>query len=103
MCLCGSIYHISQLGLKYMKQLLFILLILFSGTLSATTPFLPEKSGSATLLSSVKESYKLSGYHLAALARKVLYKETPQEDLYLYILHPQIKSETALPAIVYFT
>jgi len=86
-----------------MKQLFFIILILFSGTLFGKTPFLPEKPDSATSLSAVKESYKLSGHHLAALAGKVLYKETPQEDLYLYILRPQIKSETALPAIVYFT
>jgi len=87
-----------------MKRLFFILLSLFSGTLLfAETPFSPAKTDSATSLSTVQESYKLSGQHLAALARKVLYKETPQEDLYLYILRPQIKSGTALPAIVYFT
>ena len=87
-----------------MKQLFFVLLILFSGTLLfAGTPFSPAKPDSATSLSAVKESYKLSGHHLAALAQKVRYKETPQEDLYLYILRPQIKSGKALPAIVYFT
>jgi len=86
-----------------MKQLLFILLILFSGTVCARTPFLSEKQDSATSLSTVKESYKLSGHHLAALAEKVLYKKTPQEDMYLYVLRPQAKSGKALPAIVYFT
>lgn len=87
-----------------MKQLSLIILILFSGTtLSAGTPFSPEKPDSATSLTAVAESYKLSGVHLAALAWKVRYKETPQEDLYLYILCPQIKSEKAMPAIVYFT
>jgi len=86
-----------------MKQLLFVLVILFSGTLFAETPFVPAKPDSATSLYTVKDSYKLSGKHLAALAYKVRYKETPLEDLYLYILRPQIKSGYALPAIVYFT
>jgi len=86
-----------------MKLPLFLLLILFSGIISAKTPFSPEKPDSATSLSAVKESYKLSGLHLAALATKVLYKKTPQEDLYLYILRPQIKTDKTLPAIVYFT
>lgn len=86
-----------------MKKLLFVLLILLSGTLFAETPFAPAKPDSATSLSTVKDSYLLSGRHLAALAQKVRYKETPQEDLYLYILRPQIKSDKALPAIVYFT
>lgn len=87
-----------------MKNLLSFFLITISGTLCAQNlSFSPEKPDSATSLSAVKESYKLSGHHLAALARKVQYKETPQEDLYLYILYPQIKSEKALPAIVYFT
>jgi len=86
-----------------MKNFFVILLILISGALSAVTPFSPEKSDSATSLSEVKESYKLSVHHLAALAEKVLYKKTRQEDMYLYILRPQAKSEKALPAIVYFT
>jgi acetyl esterase/lipase/predicted enzyme related to lactoylglutathione lyase len=86
-----------------MKQLFFILLILFSGTLYARIPFAPEQADSATSLSTVKVSYKLSGKHLAALAEKVLYKRTPQEDMYLYILRPQTNSGNGLPAIVYFT
>jgi hypothetical protein len=45
-----------------MKQLLFILLILLSGTsLFAGNPFAPAKPDSATSLSEVKENYKLSG------------------------------------------
>lgn len=86
-----------------MKNFFVIILILISGTLSAITPFSPEKPDSATSLYAVKESYKLSGKHLAALAEKVLYKKTPQEDMYLYILRPQSKAKKALPAIVYFT
>ncbi len=87
-----------------MKQLFFILLIFLSDTtISVGNQFVSTKSDSATSLSQVKESYKLSVHHLAALAEKVLYKKTPQEDLYLYILRPQGKSGKALPAIVYFT
>lgn len=86
-----------------MKQLFFLLPLLFSAVIQAQTPIPVAKPDSATSLSVVKESYKLSGPHLAALAEKVLYKKTPQEDMYLYILRPQEKSEKALPAIVYFT
>ena len=86
-----------------MKRIIFFFLILFSGMIQAKTTFIPEKPDSATSLSSVKESYKLSGKHLAALAEKVLYKKTPQEDMYLYILRPLMKTKKALPAIVYFT
>jgi acetyl esterase/lipase len=90
--------------LKMFKPLVFAsLLILLSGTLNARNPFPPEKPDSVTSLSDVQESYKLSGKHLAALAEKVLYKKTPQEDLYLYILRPMGKTIKALPAIVYFT
>jgi acetyl esterase len=86
-----------------MKQIFFFILIIISGNLSARTPFSPAKPDSATSLSAVKESHKLSGNHLAALALKILYKKTQQEDMYLYILRPQVKSKKALPAIVYFT
>lgn len=86
-----------------MKNFFVIILILIFGPLSATTPFSPEKPDSATSLSAVELSYKLSGKHLAALAEKVLYKKTPQEDMYLYILRPQSNAKKALPAIVYFT
>ncbi|MEI8113138.1 MAG: alpha/beta hydrolase, partial [Bacteroidia bacterium] len=86
-----------------MKQLFFILLILLSGTLSARVSFAPAQADSATSLSTVKESYTLSGKHLAALAQKIRYKKTQQEDMYLYLLRPISLSSEALPAIVYFT
>lgn len=86
-----------------MKQILFLLLILTTGMLQAKTSFVPEKSDSVTSLESVKESYKLSGENLAALAEKILYKKTPQEDMYLYLLRPLEKTGKPLPAIVYFT
>jgi len=87
-----------------MKQtIFFILLILFSGTIQAKNNYFPEKQDSVTSLENVQESYKLSGRNLAALAEKILYKKTPQEDMYLYLLRPMGKTEKALPAIVYFT
>lgn len=85
------------------KLLVTFIFIQNTFVLLAREPFFQAKPDSATSLSSVKESYKLSGHHLAALAEKVLYKKTPQEDMYLYILRPQVKSRNALPAIVYFT
>lgn len=85
------------------KPFFAVFLFLFYGTLFARNPISPEKPDSATSLSAVKESYKLSGQHLAVLAEKVLYKKTPQEDMYLYVLRPLGKSGKALPAIVYFT
>ncbi len=84
-----------------MKTLsLLILLIAFSGMSIGRSI---EPSDSITTLKNVKESYKLPGKALEALAEKVLYKKTPQEDMYLYILRPMVKSKKALPAIVYFT
>lgn len=87
-----------------MKQsFFFIILILISGTIQAKILWHPERKDSVTSLANVAESYKLSGKHLAALAEKVLYKKTPQEDMYLYILRPLGKTKKVLPAIVYFT
>ncbi|WP_207421575.1 alpha/beta hydrolase [Desertivirga brevis] len=48
-------------------------------------------------------SYLLPGKDLMAMSEKILYKETPQEDIYLYLLRPVKKSREGLPAIIYFT
>lgn len=48
-------------------------------------------------------SYTLPGTRLMAIAEKILYKKTPQEDMYLYLLRPAGKHKKKLPAIVYFT
>jgi acetyl esterase len=82
---------------------LFIFITLFSGTVQANNYCSIEKPDSVTSLVNVNESYKLSGKNLAALAEKILYKNTAQEDMYLYLLRPLGKSKNALPAIVYFT
>ncbi len=49
------------------------------------------------------ETYLIPGDQLCEIAEKVLYKETPQEDMYLYILRPEGDQTEPLPAIVYFT
>ncbi len=87
-----------------MKKI-FFLIVLFSigGNVKAGNYSISQQKDSVTSLENVAESYKLSGKNLAALAEKVLYKKTPQEDLYLYLLRPVTKSKKALPAIVYFT
>lgn len=48
-------------------------------------------------------SYTLPGTQLMALAEKILYKKTLQEDMYLYLLRPAGKHKKPLPAIIYFT
>jgi len=88
-----------------MKKILSLCFVFFCIliTNAQTTNVSSLKQDSITLLNDVVESYKLSGRNLAAIAEKVLYKKTPQEDLYLYLLRPKNSSGKALPAIVYFT
>ena len=87
-----------------MKKI-FYLIVLFSigGNVKAGNYSIGQQKDSVTSLENVAESYKLSGKNLAALAEKILYKKTPQEDMYLYLLRPVTKSKKALPAIIYFT
>jgi len=47
--------------------------------------------------------YTLPGTQLMGMAKKLLYKKTPQEDMYLYVLNPAGKAKKPLAAIVYFT
>jgi acetyl esterase len=48
-------------------------------------------------------SYTLTGDELVKHSEKYLYKKTPQEDMYLYLLRPEKSGKNPLPAIVYFT
>ncbi len=94
-----------------MRQLLFsVLFLLISGIIHAcfTNNLITDKSeafqkDSVTSLAQVHESYKLSGKNLMALSEKILYKKTPQGDMYMYLLRPLEKSNKLLAAIVYFT
>ena len=47
--------------------------------------------------------YQLPDNTILGMAEKILYKKTPQEDMYLYLLRPRGKPARPLPAIVYFT
>ena len=81
--------------------LAIVWLVSFSG---AFNPGMGQEiKDSVTSLAKVRESYKLSGLNLKNLAEKLLYKQTPQEDLYLYLLRPDTHAKKALPVIVYFT
>jgi acetyl esterase len=48
-------------------------------------------------------TFLIPGDTLCATAEKVVYKKTPQGELLLYILRPEINRTAPLPAIVYFT
>jgi acetyl esterase/lipase len=94
-----------------MKQLLFFIFLTFIFTNTGVHPenfSEPANTGypkedSVTSLEHIKESYKLTGKNLTALAEKFLYKKTSQGDLYLYLLRPEGKRKEDLSAIVYFT
>jgi len=94
-----------------MKQALYLfILLVVAGNLVAresenkTGSILTgQQRDSVTSLKGVKVSYTLSNKNLVNLAEKILYKKTPQEDMYLYLLRPDTKSKKPLPAIVYFT
>ncbi|MGC1391840.1 MAG: alpha/beta hydrolase [Bacteroidales bacterium] len=94
-----------------MKKFFFsVFLVVISGSIQASSTGNLIISKNRTLqkdsvisLINVKESYKLSGSNLTALAEKILYKKTPQGDLYMYLLRPDGKLKKPVPAIVYFT
>ena len=87
-----------------MKSILFFLILLVSG-FSFGSDF-NSKSNKQALKQSTKIpkiSYTLPGKELMSLSEKILYKKTPQEDMYFYLLRSERKTKKALPAIIYFT
>jgi acetyl esterase/lipase len=86
------------------KNILFAaVLLIITGNCKAGNFVGSGLKDSITSLTNVQESYTLSGKNLMALAEKILYKKTPQEDMYLFVLRPIQKSKKPMPAIVYFT
>lgn len=78
-----------------MKRLLCLIILV--GFIADT-----QSETSKISLENIRESHELSGKNLLAAAEKILYKKTPQGDLYLYVLRPLRKSDKPLPAIVDF-
>jgi acetyl esterase/lipase len=69
--------------------------------------FIPEYSIDLLLEQQHEElprvTFTLPGTRLKSIAEKILYKNTPQEDMYLYLLRPEGSHKNVLPAIIYFT
>jgi len=89
------------------KTKLILVLIAISGCFVGFKPYKIHHLGyqqsvaKDTLLPKI--SYTLPGDQLVALSEKILYKKTPQGDMYLYLLRPEKLASKSLPAIVYFT
>jgi acetyl esterase len=91
-----------------MKKITLLLILLFTVCIAFTSkmseiycPTNLQNTFKDTILPKV--SYTLPGTKLVTLSTKILYKQTPQGDLYLYLLRPEKTSKKVLPAIVYFT
>lgn len=82
------------------KLLLLSAFCLIMGSTSCST-LIHAKNDRDTLANAA--IYTLPGTQLMAMAKKFLYKKTPQEDMYLYVLHPAGKIKKPLAAIIYFT
>ena len=88
-----------------------ILYILFLLVVKVSFGFTANNKSEPNLINQVQQpvskspkiSYTLPGKELMLLAEKILYKKTPQEDMYLYLLRPEVKTKKSLPAIIYFT
>lgn len=85
-----------------MKKYVFALFLMLAAGPFCLKSYAQEERGFALSTDTLKQSYTLSGKELMGLSEKVLYKKTPQEDLYLYVLNP-VRKDRPLPAIVYFT
>lgn len=88
------------------KQLIIInvkWILLFAITCFYSLGFAQSTTTSRRTVKLPEVSYTLPGKELMQLSEKILYKKTPQEDLYLYLLRPVAKRAKPLPAIIYFT
>ncbi len=83
-----------------MKTIPCLLIFLSCPAFATETPSPPQ---AITSLKEIAESHKLPGGTLTALAEKILYKKTPQGDLYLYLLRPPGNSGAPCPPSWIFT
>lgn len=87
-----------------MKTILFLLILLVSGFSYGSDFYSKSNKHVQPQTTKIpKVSYTLPGKELMSLSEKILYKKTPQEDMYLYLLRPEGKAKKVLPAIIYFT
>jgi len=87
-----------------MKNLLILLILLVSGfSFGSDLDSKSNKPNQQQPTKIPKISYTLPGKELMLLSEKILYKKTPQEDMYFYLLRPKGKTKKALSAIIYFT
>lgn len=87
-----------------MKYLIYSLIFIsFSVYGQQSRTICTQNKDSIISLLNVNESYKLSGKKLESLAEKILYKQTLQGELYMYLLRPVSYCKKPLPAIVYFS
>jgi acetyl esterase len=84
------------------KFLLFAGMLAASLSVSSVFGQLAVSKDSATTLVGVRVSHNLGGLNLKNLSEKILYKKTPQQDMYLYVLRPVKKANKPLPVIIYF-
>lgn len=87
-----------------LKQGCFLLICIFSAIANAAPHAIHSGIKKARVNKAADSvTYTLPGKQLMLMATKVLYKKTPQEDMYFYVLYPPGKHKKPLPAIVYFT
>jgi len=85
-----------------MKNILIVLILFISGfSFGSDSKSINQIQQQQTKIPEV--SYTLPGKELMSLSAKILYKKTPQEDMYFYLLRPEGKTKKRLPAIIYFT
>ena len=86
-----------------MTRLKYLLLFLVCATYACITGKKVAHTKDRPGMDAGVVTYTLPGSTLLTIAKKILYKKTPQEDMYLYVLYPREETTKPLPAIVYFT
>jgi beta-galactosidase len=92
----------AQLTVRSLKQGTITVRAFSDGLEPATATLNADDMSSAGMLKNFPESYTLPGAMLAGKSEKICYKQTPQGDLYLFLLRPTVVHEDPLPAIIYF-
>ncbi len=92
----------AQLTVRSLKPGTITVRAFSDGLAPATARLNADDAGSAGMLKDFPESYRLPGAMLAGKSEKICYKQTPQGNLYLFLLRPPAVHDEPLPAIIYF-